>query len=302
MKLAILLFLLPICARASVLDTAPPVDALGHWEFDLYDASGNQRGTLGNAFRIDPIGTTAQPTTQSGTWSVGRTWNLTAVDVVSAVQSGTWNITNITGTVSLPTGAATSAKQPSLGTAGTASTDVITVQGIASGVTLPVTVGNFPATQPISASALPLPVGAATSALQTSGNAMLTSIDAGIPAGLGQTTSANSMPVVISSDQSAVPTTLTKVGLTASAPAGPTVGTTSAALVAANATRKGLIIQNNSTNLIFLAFGTTAAVNVGIGLFPGGTYEMDEYNFTTAAVNAIATGASSQAEVQEFTP
>jgi hypothetical protein len=32
-------------------------------------------------------------------------------DSVAAVQSGTWNITNVSGTVSLPTGAATSAKQ-----------------------------------------------------------------------------------------------------------------------------------------------------------------------------------------------
>lgn len=38
-----------------------------------------------------------------------------------------------TGTPALPTGAATAAKQPALGTAGSASTDVITVQGIASG-------------------------------------------------------------------------------------------------------------------------------------------------------------------------
>ena len=34
---------------------------------------------------------------------------LTAADVVSAAQSGTWNITDITGTISLPTGAATEA-------------------------------------------------------------------------------------------------------------------------------------------------------------------------------------------------
>jgi len=53
---------------------------------------------------------------------------------VAATQSGAWNITNISGTVSLPTGAATSAKQPALGTAGSASTDVLTVQG-ASGMT-----------------------------------------------------------------------------------------------------------------------------------------------------------------------
>lgn len=49
-----------------------------------------------------------------------------------ATQSGTWNVTNVSGTVSLPTGASTAAKQPALGTAGTASTDVLTIQGISS--------------------------------------------------------------------------------------------------------------------------------------------------------------------------
>lgn len=49
---------------------------------------------------------------QSGTWSTGRTWTLSnGTDSIAAAQSGTWNITNITGTVSLPTGAATSALQ-----------------------------------------------------------------------------------------------------------------------------------------------------------------------------------------------
>ena len=51
---------------------------------------------------------------------------------VTATQGGTWNVNNISGTVSLPTGAATAAKQPALGTAGTPSADVITVQGAAS--------------------------------------------------------------------------------------------------------------------------------------------------------------------------
>jgi hypothetical protein len=60
-------------------------------------------------------------------------------NLVAAKQSGTWNVTNVSGTVSLPTGAATAAKQPALGTAGTASSDVITVQGIASAVAIPVT-------------------------------------------------------------------------------------------------------------------------------------------------------------------
>ena len=137
------------------------------------------------------------------------------------------NVTNASVAISavslpLPTGAATAAKQPALGIAGTASTDVLTVQGISSmtallvdgsAVTQPVSIGStvtvtgtggtFPvtdsggsltvddggssltvdgtvgisgsvavtgtfwqATQPVSASSLPLPTGAATAAKQ----------------------------------------------------------------------------------------------------------------------------------------
>lgn len=67
----------------------------------------------------------------------------------------------------LPSGAATAAKQPALGTAGTASADVITVQGIASMTAIKV--DGSAVTQPISAASLPLPTGAATAALQGGG-------------------------------------------------------------------------------------------------------------------------------------
>lgn len=87
---------------------------------------------------------------QTGTNSIGAVTQGTASNLnatvvgtgtfaVQAAQSGTWNITNISGTVSLPTGAATAAKQPALGTAGSASLDVISVQGIASMTPLAVT-------------------------------------------------------------------------------------------------------------------------------------------------------------------
>ena len=59
-------------------------------------------------------------------------------------------------------------------------------------------------TQPISAASLPLPTGASTSALQTTGNSSLSSIDSKLGT-LGQQTMAGSAPVVIASDQSAVP-------------------------------------------------------------------------------------------------
>ena len=74
--------------------------------------------------------------------------SLTVDGTVAATQSGAWNITNVSGTVSLPTGAATAAKQPALGTAGTASADVITVQGITSMTALKV--DGSAVTQPVS--------------------------------------------------------------------------------------------------------------------------------------------------------
>lgn len=75
----------------------------------------------------------------------------------------------------LPAGASTSAKQPALGTAGSASADVITVQGIASMTALK-TDGSA-TTQPISAASLPLPTGSATAANQSTEITALQLID-----------------------------------------------------------------------------------------------------------------------------
>lgn len=61
-------------------------------------------------------------------------------------------------------------------------------------------------TQPISAASLPLPTGAATSANQATEIASLASIDSKTPT-LGQKTMAGSSPVVIASDQTAIPVT-----------------------------------------------------------------------------------------------
>jgi hypothetical protein len=126
--------------------------------------------TTAGALRIDGSGAT-QPV--SGTfWQAtqpvsGTFWQTTQpVSLVSTTITGTvavtqstspWvvsnggafavqltgatnNINNISGAISLPTGAATAAKQPALGTAGSASTDVITVQGIAGGTAQPVSI------------------------------------------------------------------------------------------------------------------------------------------------------------------
>lgn len=166
----------------------------------------------------------------------------------------------------LPTGAATAAKQPAIGVAGTSSTDVTTVQGIAgatpvivsgtvtatnASISLNNTTASLSSTQiggvynsitptmasgqmapvqldlngnqkvnlintsiAITATALPLPTGAATSALQTTSNTSLATIATNTPT-VGQKTMAGSVPVAIASDQGDLGVNIDKYGGTA---------------------------------------------------------------------------------------
>lgn len=89
--------------------------------------------------------------------------------------------------------------------------------------------------------------------------------------------------------------------LTPLAPATATAGVASAQMVAANTNRRGLVISNTSANRVFLAFGSNnATLNRGIYLGPGGNWLMDQYTFTTQAVNAIAAAAGSTLSIQEY--
>jgi hypothetical protein len=103
---------------------------------------------------------------------------------VQAAQSGNWDIRNVSGTVSLPTGAATLAKQPALGTAGVAATDVITIQGIASMTKLLVTPDS-----------VALPANQSVNVAQVSGTAADTN---------SGTKSAGTLRVVLATDQPAL--------------------------------------------------------------------------------------------------
>jgi hypothetical protein len=90
------------------------------------------------------------------------------------------------------------------GTAGVPNANVISVQGVASGTALPISAGS-----------LPLPSGASTSALQTTGNTSLASIDTKTPA-LGQALAAGSVPVVLTAAQLTTLTPLSTVAVTQS--------------------------------------------------------------------------------------
>lgn len=82
-------------------------------------------------------------------------------------------------------------------------------------------------------------------------------------------------------------------------PTNAAVSNTSGLIVAANANRTGLVIVNVGSANISLAFGTSAVANSGVTLAPNGVYEMDDFIFTTLAVNAISP-TSSTAAIQEY--
>jgi hypothetical protein len=116
-----------------------------------------------------------------------------ALDINVKSSSGGIAVSNFPATqavsaasLPLPTGAATAANQQTMGTAGSPSTQVASVQGVVGGTPQPISgtvavsnlpttqpisgtvaISNFPSTQPISAASLPLPSNAAQ---ETGGN------------------------------------------------------------------------------------------------------------------------------------
>lgn len=90
---------------------------------------------------------------------------------VSSAQSGTWNINNISGVISLPTGASTAVNQT------TANASLSSIDGKLTTTSNGLKVDGSAVIQPVSASSLPLPTGAATAANQSTANTTLLTID-----------------------------------------------------------------------------------------------------------------------------
>lgn len=174
--------------------------------------------------------------TQSGSWSTGRTWTLSnSSDSIAAIQSGTWNINNISGTVSLPTGASTESTLSSLNSK---------VTSVNTGAVV------------VSSSALP--TGAATSANQTTANSSLSTISSQLPSTLGQATMSNGLAVTIASDQSAFPVTA-NIGTTGGLALDSTVSTGNSSLSSIDSKTTTV---NTNLGTINTSLGT---VNTSIG-------------------------------------
>ncbi|HQR17691.1 MAG TPA: hypothetical protein PK948_04955 [Gemmatimonadales bacterium] len=137
---------------ASVAPSPPPAAGA-----DVTDRAARVLGQLTDgASAITPAKTGQLPTALDGGGylKVHEQGTATVSGTVTA-NAGSGTMAVSAAALPLPSGAATAAKQPALGTAGASSTDVLSVQGIASGTALPV-----------SAASLPLPSGASTAAKQ----------------------------------------------------------------------------------------------------------------------------------------
>lgn len=159
-------------------------------------------------------------------------------------------------------------------------------------------------TQPVSATTLPLPTGAATATLQTSGNASLTTIatettaiSGQLPATLGQKVSASSLAVVLASDET-VPVTL-PVSTTA-AQTSVAGSAASVSLLASNSSRKGYSIFNDSTAILYVGFtATTTTSAYSVKLFPNSCIS-SEFIYT-GVISGIWASAAGAAKVTEYT-
>src|SRR5271165_774281 len=97
------------------------------WLTTINQGGNSATVTASNALKVDGSAVT-QPVsgTVTVTQSTAANLNATVTGTVAATQSGTWNVNNVSGTVSLPTGASTSALQSSVQgsvSAGTAATN-----------------------------------------------------------------------------------------------------------------------------------------------------------------------------------
>lgn len=168
-----------------------------------------------------------------------------------------------------------------------------------SNASLAVTGTFFQATQPISAVALPLPLGAATETTLT--NVLTTSAFQARVNTLGQKTMANSTPVVLPSDQAAIPVTiLSTVGSASNDGACPSGGA-SFTVIASNASRTWLAIWASPANTddVYVKLGATATTS-DARIAPGQTINFTSGRIYTGIVDAIPNSGTQAVCVMEL--
>ncbi len=116
----------------------------------------------------------------------------------------------------------------------------------------------------------------------------------------GDVSATNPLPVLVASQ----PIQVTGPTITWAAPTFATVTATSSVALAANSSRRGALLVNDSTQEIFLSLRTGSPAVVGSGLrlnANGGSYEINNTNLTLDAISAIAANGSNNLTVHEAT-
>lgn len=165
-NLASLLARLPAVAALADATANPSLSALQSYLMGYNGTTWDRlKSSTANGLQVDVTRIQGSVAVTGTFWQatqpVSGTVSVSNFPASQAVTGTFWQATQPVSAASLPlpSGAATSAKQPALGTAGTASADVLTVQGIASmtalkvdgsAVTQPVSGTFWQATQPVS--------------------------------------------------------------------------------------------------------------------------------------------------------
>lgn len=188
---------------------------------------------------------------------------------------------NITGTVPLPTGSATAANQVLEIAQLTsidghlANIDAGTPNALGQAVmaaSMAVVIASDQSAIPITVAALPLPSGASTAALQTTGNTTAASILARMTAGTGTNTSVAQNPAQVT-------------------------------LLAANPNRKGFTLYNDASAKVFVSFSATASTtSYSTHISANAAYEPVQAVPYTGVITAIwNSGTTGFMRITEFT-
>ena len=312
-------------ATESVVSTINPLPVTGTFTVDPAGLATEARQTTGNASLSSIDGKITICNTGAVTVSAALPAGTNNIGLVSAVQSGTWNLTNITGTVSLPTGAATESTLSTLnGKVTTCNTGAVTIStalpagnnniGDVDVLTLPnVTLASqanpFTSAIPISDNAGSITVDGTVAATQ-SGTWNITNVSGTIslPTGAatestlstlnGKVTACNTGAVTISTalpagtnnigdvDIASLPSVVAATYSTSSVTSVVSAAV-STSILASNANRRMAILFNDCDKAVYVKLGATASTtSFSYKLSPAQTLELP-IPLYTGAIDAI---------------
>lgn len=205
-------------------------------------------------------------------------------------QSGTWNITNVSGTVSLPTGAATSAKQDTISGQLPASLGIKTAAASLS--IAPASDASF---------TVGLPTGAATAANQTTANSSLSTLAGAVTSAKVQVDcitgcTATSSAVAQGSTTSGQNGILTQGAVTTAAPAYTTAQTSPLSLTTGGALR----VDASATTVVVGGSVADNGVAAGNPVMAGCLYESTLSTYAAGDVGDCHLGSRGSLHVELF--